>query len=125
MKTMAELQAIRDRKKQEINNRNNSESDIKVFVGMATCGIAAGARTVLNAMVSEVNKRGLSNVKVSPTGCIGNCKYEPIVEVVFPNKDKVTYVGMTADKALRVVAEHIVNGNPINEFMLAEEGDNK
>ncbi len=83
---------------------------------MATCGIAAGARPVLNAFVDEIAKRDLKGVTVSQTGCIGMCQYEPIVEVLEPGKEKVTYVKMTAEKAVKVVTDHIVNGNPIVDF---------
>ncbi len=83
---------------------------------MATCGIAAGARPVLNAFVDEVAKRNLKGVTVTQTGCIGMCQYEPIVEVLQPGKEKVTYVKMTAEKAVKVVNDHIVNGNPIVEY---------
>jgi len=87
-------------------------------VGMATCGIAAGARPVLNTIMEEVSKRGLQNVTVSQTGCIGICQYEPVVEVMEPGKDKVTYVKMSPEKALRLVADHLVNGNPVSELTI-------
>ena len=83
---------------------------------MATCGIAAGARPVMNSFVEEIAKRNLSNVTVAQTGCIGMCQYEPIVEVLEPGKEKVTYVNMTAEKAAKVVVDHIVNGNPVTEY---------
>ncbi len=83
---------------------------------MATCGIAAGARPVLNAFVDEIAKRDVKGVSVQQTGCIGMCQYEPIVEVTEPGKEKVTYVKMTPEKAVRVVNDHIVNGNPVAEF---------
>ena len=83
---------------------------------MATCGIAAGAKPVLNAFVDEIAKRDVKGVSVQQTGCIGMCQYEPIVEVTEPGKEKVTYVKMTPEKAVRVVNDHIVNGNPVAEF---------
>lgn len=83
---------------------------------MATCGIAAGARPVLNAFVDEVAKRNLKNVTVAQTGCIGMCQYEPIVEVFEPGKDKVTYVQVSPEKVAEIVASHIVNGNPVVEY---------
>ena len=115
MKTLAELQAIRDKMKNKVVMREGVD-DIRVVVGMATCGIAAGARPVLNAFVDEVAKRNLKGVTVSQTGCIGMCQYEPIVEVIQPGKEKVTYVKMTAEKAAKVVNDHIVNGNPVAEY---------
>ena len=118
MKSLAELQAIRDKMKNSINVRDDGEDKIRVVVGMATCGIAAGARPVLASFSEEVAKRGLGNVSVAQTGCIGICKYEPVVEVFTPDGKKTTYVKMTAEKAVRVVNDHLVNGNPVTEFTI-------
>ena len=117
MKTLAELMAIKEATMQKMTVREDTGDDaIRIVVGMATCGIAAGARPVLNAFVDEVAKRNLKGVTVSQTGCIGICQYEPIVEVIQPGKEKVTYVKMTAEKAAKVVNDHIVNGNPVAEY---------
>ena len=119
MKTLEELQAIRDKMKNKINNRGIAgENDYRVVVGMATCGIAAGARNTLTALTEEIESRNLTNVIVSQTGCIGICKYEPIVEVFGEDGEKVTYVKMTPEKARRVVADHIVNGNVVTEYTI-------
>lgn len=118
MKSLAELQAIRDRARAAVNIRENSEAKTRVLVGMATCGIAAGARPVLTAIVDEVAKRGLSDIMVTQTGCIGICQYEPVVEVIDAAGDKTTYVKMTPEKALRVVNDHLVNGNVVTEFTI-------
>ena len=118
MKSLAELQAIRDKMKNSINVRDDGEDKIRVVVGMATCGIAAGARPVLASFSEEVAKRGLGNVSVAQTGCIGICQYEPVVEVFTPDGKKTTYVKMTAEKAVRVVNDHLVNGNPVTEFTI-------
>ena len=116
MKTLAELMALRDAAKANLTARDDSTEITRVVVGMATCGIAAGARPVMNKFVEETAKRNLTNVTVAQTGCIGMCQYEPIVEVIQPGKEKVTYVKMTADKVAKVVSEHIVNGNPVVEY---------
>ena len=117
MKSLEELLAIKEKAQAQLAARDSDGNDgIRVVVGMATCGIAAGARPVLNAFVDEVAKRNLKGVTVSQTGCIGMCQYEPIVEVIQPGKDKVTYVKMTADKVAKVVNDHIVNGNPVVEY---------
>ena len=117
MKTIEELMAIRDNAKKKMTVREDTGDDCtRVVVGMATGGIAAGARPVLNAFVDEIAKRGLKGVTVSQTGCIGMCQYEPIVEVMEPGKEKITYVKMTPEKAVKVVNEHLVNGNPIVDF---------
>lgn len=117
MKSIEELMAIRDKTRKNMTVREDTgDSKIRVVVGMATCGIAAGARPVLNAFVDEIAKRDVKGVSVQQTGCIGMCQYEPIVEVTEPGKEKVTYVKMTPEKAVRVVNDHIVNGNPVAEF---------
>ena len=121
MKSLAELQAIRDRALNQVNLRKEREDGIRIVVGMATCGIAAGARPVLNAFVREVDARKLSNVMVTQTGCIGMCRLEPIVEVYVPGQEKVTYVHMTEDKVARIVAEHIINNRPVTEYTVGAE----
>ncbi|MGE4483759.1 MAG: ferredoxin [Oscillospiraceae bacterium] len=118
MKSLAELAELREKMKSSVNLRHDSSDDIRVVVGMATCGIAAGARPVLAAFVEEVNKRQLKNVMVTQTGCIGICKLEPVVEVYFPGEEKVTYVKMTADKVAKIVSEHLVNGQAVTEYTI-------
>ena len=118
MKSLAELQAIRDRMQKQIDLRDAGDGRIRVVVGMATCGIAAGARPVLTAFLEEVEKRGLKNVSVSQTGCIGVCRLEPIVEVYVPGQEKVTYVKMTPDKVPSIVSEHLVNGRVITDYTI-------
>ncbi len=118
MKTLAELQAIREKAKVQMNMRQENPDAIRVLVGMATCGIAAGARPVLTAFTDEIAKRGLTNVTVTQTGCIGICQYEPVVEVEVPGEEKVTYVKMTPEKAVRVVNDHLVNKNVVTEFTI-------
>ena len=118
MKSLAELNAIRDKAKANMNIREDNEYTTRVLVGMATCGIAAGARPGLTAISDEVNKRELHDVLVTQTGCIGICQFEPIVEVIDENGTKTTYVKMTPEKALRVVNDHIVNGNVVTEYTI-------
>lgn len=120
MKSLAELQALRDQMKAKVGIREDEPDNIRVVVGMATCGIAAGARPVLAAFTEEVAKRNLQNVTVAQTGCIGICQYEPVVEVFEPGKDKVTYVKMTPEKVARIVSDHLVNGKPVAEFTKSE-----
>jgi NADP-reducing hydrogenase subunit HndB len=121
MKTLQELQEIRERVRAVAAERAAGGGDTKVIVGMATCGIAAGARETLTALNDETAKRGLKNVSVKQTGCIGMCKYEPIVEVFAPGREKVTYILVDPVKARRIVGEHIAaGGNPITEFLYKE-----
>ena len=119
MKSLEELKAIRERMQGQVGLRNESEASTRVVVGMATCGIAAGARPVLGAFVEAVNEGGLAqSVTVSQTGCVGLCQYEPIVEVYEAGKDKVTYVKMTADKAKEVVEKHLKGGKVVEEYTI-------
>ena len=118
MKSLAELEAIRQKTLERISLRKDDGENARVVVGMATCGIAAGARPVMLGFMEELNKRGLTNVTVSQTGCIGMCRLEPMVDVYLPGKEKVTYVHMTPEKVARVVAEHIVNGRPVQEYTI-------
>ena len=120
MKSLEELAAIREKMKGKVDLREGT-NDIRIVVGMATCGIAAGARPVLNTMVEEVDKQGLRDkATVSQTGCIGICRLEPIVEVFESGKDKVTYVKMNPEKAKRVVTKHIKGGKPVTEYTIGE-----
>ena len=123
MKSLEELAALREKMQGSVNLRHDNSNSTRVVVGMATCGIAAGARPVLTEFVDEVNKRGLKNIMITQTGCIGMCKLEPIVEVFEPGKEKVTYVKMTPDKVARIVTEHLVNGQPISEFTVGAYTD--
>ena len=118
MKSLAELQAIKNRMKDKVVLRDGMEG-ARVEVGMATCGIAAGARPVLNAFVEGVNKEGLEGkVSVTQTGCIGICQYEPVVEVFEPGKEKVTYVKMNPEKAQEVIEKHLKGGEVVSEYTI-------
>jgi len=117
MKSLQELEAIRKKTLDTISLRKDSDGT-RIVVGMATCGIAAGARPVLTAFMDEVAKRSLQNVIVAQTGCIGVCRLEPIVEVYKPGEEKVTYVKVTADMVGRIVTDHIVNGKVVGEYTI-------
>ena len=118
MKSLAELAAIKEKMQSKVVLREGT-GDIRVVVGMATCGIAAGARPVLNAFVEAVNKENLSDkVTVTQTGCIGICQYEPVVEIFEAGKEKVTYVKMTAEKVAEIVEKHLKGGKPVSEYTI-------
>ena len=118
MKTLAELAAIKARMQNNVTLREGA-AQTRVVVGMATCGIAAGARPVLAAFVDGVNKAGLTDkVTVTPTGCIGICQYEPVVEIYEEGKEKVTYVKLDADKAAEIVEKHLKGGNIVTEYTI-------
>lgn len=123
MKSIAEINAIRDKMKAQIENRDNTDesAETRIVVGMATCGIAAGALPVFNEFVEEVHSKGLAKVKVTRSGCLGMCKLEPIVEIYAPGQDKVTYVKVTADKAKEIIKKHIVGGEICSEYLANED----
>lgn len=122
MKSLAQLEEIRKKTLEQLNVRKN-QNGTRVVVGMATCGIAAGARPVLMSFLEEIKKRNLSNVTVSQTGCIGVCRLEPIVEVYVGSGEKVTYVKMTPEKAAQVVVEHLVNGRVCMDYTIGAAED--
>ena len=105
MKTLAELAEIREKNKNKIALRHGL-NNIRIVVGMGTCGIAAGARDVLGTFVD-----------VTQSGCMGDCENEPVVQIIMPEKETVTYVHMNADKAKEVVSQHIKGGCPVAEYM--------
>ena len=120
MKSLEELKAIKAKMQDKVSIRQAS-GETRIVVGMATCGIAAGARPVLNAFVEAVNEAGLSGeVTVSQTGCIGICQFEPVVEVYEAGNVKTTYVKMTPEKAKTVVEKHLKGGNAVAEFTIAD-----
>ncbi|MBQ8952836.1 MAG: (2Fe-2S) ferredoxin domain-containing protein [Clostridia bacterium] len=119
MKSLAELEAIRKATLSKINVRTEEKGDTtRVVIGMATCGIAAGARPVMLSFMNEIQTRQLNHVTVSQTGCVGMCRLEPMVDVYLPGKEKVTYVHVKPEMVPRIVAEHIVNGRPVDEYTI-------
>lgn len=122
MKSLEELAKIREAAIAKVDIRSDRKGT-RIVVGMATCGISAGARPVLTSMLEEVQKRGLNEVVVTQTGCIGVCRLEPIVEVYKEGEEKVTYVQMTEEKARRVIADHIVNGKVVTEYTIGAAED--
>lgn len=121
MKTLDELKAIRERMQSQVGLRSEGQNQTRIVVGMATCGIASGARPVLTALSDAVQTKNLLNISVEQTGCIGLCQYEPIVEVMEPGKDKVTYVKMTPEKVQEVVEQHLIRGQVVNKYTISSE----
>lgn len=117
MKSLEELAAIRNKARSQVDVRKQDAAK-KIMVGMATCGIAAGARPVLQAIVDEVAKKGLSDVVVSQTGCIGMCKLEPIVEVFLPGQEKVTYVKVHPDMVPKIIEGNLIDEKPVVEYTI-------
>ncbi len=120
MKSLEELKAIREKMQGQVGMRRETEDGTRIVVGMATCGIASGARPVLTALVEDVANRKLNDVVVTQTGCIGLCQFEPIVEVYRPGEAKVTYIKMTPEKAKEIVEKHIVGGEIVKEYTPAD-----
>ena len=122
MKSLEELKAIGERNQGKVGVRSENETQTRVVVGMATCGIASGARPVLTALSDAVQKESLAEkISVTPTGCIGLCQYEPIVEVIEPGKEKVTYIKMDPEKAMEVFELHLKQGQAVAKYTLAAQ----
>ena len=118
MKSLAELAAIKDRMKQNATMREDGDNATRIVVGMATCGIAAGARAIINEVTAELARRNLEHVTVAQTGCIGMCRLEPIMDVFVPGQDKVTYVHLTPEMISKIISDHVVNGTPVQEYTI-------
>lgn len=116
MKSLADLHALRDKLKADIKLRKNSGT--KIIVGMGTCGIAAGAREVMGAILEEIGKRHLLDVQVQQTGCIGMCEKEVLVDVVRPGEARITYGKVRPEDVAKIVAEHVVNGRIVEELVV-------
>ena len=121
MKSLEELRAIREKMQGQVGLRSESDKNTRVIVGMATCGIASGARPVLSALSDAVLSKNLPNISVTQTGCIGICEYEPVVEVYESGKDKVTYVKMTPEKAAEIVEKHLKGGKVIADYTISNK----
>lgn len=123
MKSIADIKAIREKMQAQIISRDNDDAttETRVVVGMATCGIAAGARPVFNALTDAVANKNLKHVRVTRTGCIGMCKLEPIVEVFVPGQEKVTYVHVDAEKAMKILDQHVLGGKVCTEYLVGDE----
>lgn len=118
MKSLEELKKIREASLKKINMRGLKDG-IRIQVGMATCGISAGARPVMNKLVNLIDKDGMDNVTVAPVGCIGECAIEPIVEVLEGDK-RTTYCKVTEKVAERIFEEHIKGGKVVEDFVIGK-----
>jgi len=118
MKSLADLEALR-KKAQEQTRLRETEAGTKIVVGMGTCGIAAGAREVMSAIMDEISKRNIADVSVTQTGCVGMCEQEPIIEVARSGQPKVSYGYVTAEKARKIIAQHVINGQIVGEWVIS------
>lgn len=116
IRSLVDLQAVKEKALLEIDPERSGRP--RVVVGLATCGIAAGAQGVYDAIAAELKAQGLGQVLLEPTGCVGICQFEPVVEVYMPHQPRTTYVRMTPDKAVRMVQQHLWGGNPVAEYTI-------
>lgn len=120
MKSLDELAKIRERA-QEMTRLRESQGGVRIVVGMGTCGIAAGARDTLHALMDELAKRNRQDVSITQTGCIGLCEQEPLVDVEIAGQPKVTYGRVDAEKARQIVAKHVINGQIVGEWVISQK----
>lgn len=120
IKSLDELRKIRENsiKKIDLRNQGNEGDNIEVLIGMATCGIASGAREILNTLGEEVSKKNIKNVKIVPVGCIGYCHSEPIIQVNIPGQKPVIYGKVDIDRAIEIFNSHIIKGKAIKKYTL-------
>lgn len=121
MKSLAELKKLRNKVQKEMKKRDQG-TRAEIIVGMGTCGIAAGARDILKAVLAEIEKRDL-DVRVTQTGCIGMCEKEPLFDVKLPGEERVTYGNLTESDVKKIISEHVVNGNIVADLVIAKHRD--
>ncbi|EFQ22675.1 (2Fe-2S) ferredoxin domain-containing protein [Aminomonas paucivorans] len=114
--SLEDLRKIKEHAKDQTSAR--SEGKTRIIIGLGTCGIAAGARAVMEAVMEELNKRGLKDVSVEGTGCIGMCQQEPLLDVIRPGEPRITYGRVTAQDVPRIVADHLVNGRIVQDKLI-------
>lgn len=117
MRTLEELREFRREVEKSMKMRNENQKP-KIIIGMGTCGIAAGAREILKTVMEEIDKRDL-DIEVTQTGCIGMCEKEPLMDVKLPDKDRITYGNLTKDDIKRIIVNHVINGNVVDELVIA------
>lgn len=119
MKSLEELKEIREKAKKRINIRSGGEvEEVRILVGMGTCGISSGARETLNSILDEVNERDLKGVYVTQVGCDGNCHAEPIVQVKIPQQEPVLYGKVTPAKGKEIIEKHIIKGEVLQDLII-------
>ena len=118
LKSLDELKKLKEQAKAGTDARNSNET--QVIVGMGTCGIAAGARTIMSAVLEEIAKRNLQGITVRQTGCIGMCQKEPLMDIVRPGEPRVTYGNLKPEDVPRIISEHLVNGRVVEDLVIAK-----
>lgn len=120
MKTLADLREIREKAKREMAQREQS-ARYRIVVAMGTCGIAAGARSVMSAILDELNKRNITDTVVTQTGCLGYCDQEPLVQVVQADKSTITYGKVTPEVARAIVSDHVVSNKIVTNHVFMQQ----
>ena len=116
--TLAELKALREDKKKEINRRDSEGKDVTIIVGMGTCGIAAGAKTAISSLIDEIKEHDLDNVTIKQTGCMGLCHSEPTVEIKAPGMPDTIYGKVYAEIAKELIIKHVIGKELLSKYVL-------
>ena len=118
MKTVEDLKKLREKIKGQDAVREGGET--QVIVGMGTCGIAAGARKVMTAVMDEVAKKRLNYVQIRQTGCIGMCEKEVLLDVVRPGEPRITYGNVKPEDVPKIIEDHVKNGRVVSDLVVAK-----
>ena len=118
MKSLEDLKKLRDQSLKNMEMRY-MVGGTRIQVGMGTCGIAAGARPVLNGFIEEIANHNLSNVVITQVGCMGECAFEPIVEVIEHDGTRTVYCKVNERMVSEIVEEHLINGKRLNSYLLS------
>ncbi len=115
--TLEDLRKLREKKQNEIQKRDIEGKDARIIVGMGTCGIAAGAKPVLDTFLQILDEKKIDNVSVTQTGCMGLCYVEPTIEVIVPGMPDVIYGKVDVETAKRIVEQHIIGKQLVTDHM--------
>lgn len=133
IKSLEELKQLREKYSGKTGLRHNTEFPpaginqeseyTEILVGMATCGIAAGARETMNEIMKELAENKITGVRVIPVGCMGFCKHEPVIQVNVPGSKSVIYKNVRKDNVGKIIESHIINHTPVESMILDVEID--
>lgn len=115
LKSLDDLKKVREAARQQMKVRTDTGTTI--IVGMGTCGIAAGARDTMHAVLEELSKRQI-DAHVTTVGCIGMCVKEPLVDIEQAGKSRVTYANVNADMVPRLIEQHLIKNQPVTEWVV-------
>ena len=119
--TLDDLRKLRSQVQSDLKRRDSEGKSIQVIVGMGTCGIASGAKLILDKFITLLNEKGIAeNAIIRQTGCMGHCENEPTVEIIMPDMPKVFYGNVKENTVERIVEDHIINKKPVEDFIIAK-----